>query len=85
MSRPKYHQVIVLDRLKEVCQDINPIKKGYGYNHFIEEIGICRSTFTNVIYNKKDFSSETLYRIAETTNVSLDWLFGLSDRKYINE
>lgn len=84
MSRPKYHQVIVLDRLKEVCRDINK-GKGYGYTTFINEIGMYRSTFTNVIYNGKDFSSETLYRIAETTNVSIDWLFGLSDRKYIND
>lgn len=79
----KGKQQIKLERLQNLCADFISGNKGYGYGCFKRKVGLNDSTFSRVMYEGKDFSVELLVRISERTGVSVDWLLGLSDTKYL--
>jgi len=84
MSRKsKSQQMIRIDRLQELCKDLDNGNKGYGYAHFQEFVQIPHSALSRVIYEGADFSMETMVKISMVTGVSIDWLLGLSDIKYL--
>lgn len=86
MSRKnKSQQMIRLDRLQELCKDFDHGKKGYGYAYFREFVAIPHSALSRVLYNNADFSLETMVKISNATGVSIDWLLGLSDIKYLDK
>lgn len=84
MSRPvKRRQMMNLDRFQELCLEFDDGCKGYGYAGFKREVGISHSSIGKVLYNGCDFSIENLVTISKETGVSIDWLMGLSDVKYL--
>lgn len=83
MRNTKRKQVIVLDRLNEICSDVDTADHGYGYACFRRLVGIGHSGLYRVLYKNSDFSIDIFYKIAKETGVSIDWLVGLSDQKYI--
>ena len=81
----KKQQIIRIDRLQEVCSDVDNAKSGYGYSAFRAKTKISNSSFYRVMYDGKDFGVDVLYKISMETGVSIDWLLGLSDVKYLKK
>lgn len=66
---------IFADRLKELRQKLNITQKD-----FAERIGITAAALSSYENNLKNPSIAVAKRIAETFNVSIDWLCGLSNK-----
>ncbi|VIQ83156.1 Cro/CI family transcriptional regulator [Streptococcus pneumoniae] len=58
-------------RLKELR-----LKKGLTQTELGEKVGVKQSTFTNWENGKREPNFETIIKIADLLEVSLDWLFG---------
>lgn len=59
------------ERLKELR-----LKKGLTQTELGEKVGVKQSTFTNWENGKREPNFETIIKIADLLEVSLDWLFG---------
>ena len=58
-------------RLKELR-----LKKGLTQTELGEKVGVKQSTFTNWENGKREPNFETIIKLADLLEVSLDWLFG---------
>lgn len=58
-------------RLKELR-----LKKGLTQTELGEKVGVKQNTFTNWENGKREPNFETLLKLADLFEVSLDWLFG---------
>lgn len=58
-------------RLKELR-----LKKGLTQTELGEKVGVKQSTFTNWENGKREPNFETIIKIADLLEVSVDWLFG---------
>lgn len=84
-SHTKRIQYIKLDRLLELCEDQRKKEgsdHGYGIKNLRKFCGISNTSMNRVIYENKDFSADNLYRLATKTGCSIDWLLGISDKKW---
>lgn len=63
-------------RLKELRTDLK-----MNQVNFAEEIGVTQSTLSSYESGNASPSHEVLLAIAKRFNISLDWLFGISQRK----
>ena len=85
--RPKGEQVVRLDRLQELCMECLPEEGrescGYGYVAFRKLVKVSNSAFYRVMYRGRDFSISTYYDICKKFGVSMDWLMGFTDVKYL--
>lgn len=86
MSRnKKLFQYTNVDRMKEICSDYDTGNKGYGYASFCKKFNVPHSILARVIYKHADFSICYYYHIARMTGISIDWLLGLTNDKFISE
>lgn len=66
------------NRFKELRESLNLNKK-----QFAEKFDISANTITNIENGKNNLSITLALEIAEKCNVSLDWLYGISDEKKV--
>lgn len=59
------------ERLKELR-----LKKGLTQTELGKKVGVKQNTFTNWENGKREPNFETIIKIADLLEVSLDWLFG---------
>jgi len=64
------------ERIKELRQNLN-----LSQRDFAESIGVSAMSISTYESNAKSPSIETVIKIANRHNVSIDWLCGLSDKK----
>lgn len=66
-------------RLKSIRNEMD-----LSQRDFAEKVGCTAATLSAYENNTKNPSLEIVKNIAEKCNISIDWLCGLSDNKYIN-
>lgn len=83
----KSKRYIRLDRIRElfVPPTNHKTKRGLGIYAFCDSIDYSYQAFEKVLYEGSEMSIETLVKISEVYGVTIDWLLGLSDKKYRGE
>lgn len=74
-------------KLREVATDFSEGKKGrmYGIRNLSRMSDIDYPNLNRLINHGGNPSAYTLYRISKVTGVSVDWMLGLTDKKYRRE
>lgn len=80
----KYYENMDKERFIDVLENDIPGKTYYRKLTWLEKKHVCNKTTIYSYLNAydRDLNVDIVKKICVVTNISLDWLYGLSDEKY---